>query len=296
MPRAWRTASASWIVAPVVAPVCCALQSLPIGGPSCRSSSSSIALLCLLLASGVHAAAIDRACSNPGDSAGGPPRSSSGDAIFIAIRNSAIASSARRRKLPPSCRAFGLEVRTGIAHTGVVGVLRGGKPGPTVALRADMDGLPVTEEADLPFKSVATGEYQGQKVGVMHACGHDGHMAILLGTAKVLAGMRKELPGTVMFIFQPAEEGAPQGERGGAGLMLARKRARYRPARGDLRPAPFFERARRQGRLPVGTDDGRVGSVQHRREGQANTWRATLVGCGPDRDGSRRSCSACKRS
>lgn len=117
-------------------------------------------------------------------------------------------------------RKLGLDVKTGVAHTGVVAVLKGGKPGPTIALRADMDGLPVTEQVDVPFKSLATAEYRGEKVGVMHACGHDGHTAMMLGTAKVLAGMRKELPGTVMFIFQPAEEGAPEGERGGASLML----------------------------------------------------------------------------
>lgn len=117
-------------------------------------------------------------------------------------------------------RKLGLDVKTGVAHTGVVGILRGDKPGPTIALRADMDGLPVTEQVDVPFKSLATAEYRGEKVGVMHACGHDGHTAMLLGTAKVLAGMRKELPGTVMFVFQPAEEGAPEGERGGASLML----------------------------------------------------------------------------
>jgi amidohydrolase len=117
-------------------------------------------------------------------------------------------------------RKMGLEVRTGIAHTGVVGVLKGGKPGPTVALRADMDALPVTEQVDLPFKSVATAEYRGEKVGVMHACGHDGHTAVLLGAAKMLSAMKAELPGTVLFVFQPAEEGAPDGERGGAPLML----------------------------------------------------------------------------
>jgi amidohydrolase len=117
-------------------------------------------------------------------------------------------------------RKLGLDVQTGVAHTGVVAILKGGKPGPTIALRADMDGLPVTEQVDVPFKSLATAEYRGEKVGVMHACGHDGHTAMMLGTAKVLAGLRKELPGTVMFIFQPAEEGAPEGERGGASLML----------------------------------------------------------------------------
>lgn len=115
---------------------------------------------------------------------------------------------------------LGLEVRTGVAHTGVVGVLRGGKPGPTVALRADMDALPVTEEVDLPFKSTVRATYLGQEVGVMHACGHDNHVAILMGVAEILAGVRQELTGNVKFIFQPAEEGAPAGERGGAELMI----------------------------------------------------------------------------
>ena len=116
--------------------------------------------------------------------------------------------------------ALGMEVQTGIAHTGVVGILRGGQPGPVVALRADMDALPVEERADVPFASRVRTEYNGQDVGVMHACGHDNHMAILMGAASVLAGMKDELPGTIMFIFQPAEEGAPQGEEGGAELML----------------------------------------------------------------------------
>ena len=115
---------------------------------------------------------------------------------------------------------LGLEVRTGVAHTGVVGILRGGRPGGVVALRADMDALPVTEQVDLPFKSVVKTEYNGQQVGVMHACGHDNHVAILLGTASVLAGMKAEIPGTIKFIFQPAEEGAPAGEDGGASLMV----------------------------------------------------------------------------
>jgi len=115
---------------------------------------------------------------------------------------------------------LGLEVRTGVAHTGVVGILRGGKPGGVVALRADMDALPVTEQVDLPFKSLVKTEYNGQQVGVMHACGHDNHVAILLGAASVLAGMKAEIPGTIKFIFQPAEEGAPAGEDGGAGLMV----------------------------------------------------------------------------
>lgn len=117
-------------------------------------------------------------------------------------------------------RALGLEVKTGVAKTGVVGLLRGGKPGPVVALRSDMDGLPVTEEVDLPFKSKATADWAGQKTGVMHACGHDNHLAILLGTAHVLSGMKAQLSGSVKFIFQPAEEGAPPGEEGGAKVMI----------------------------------------------------------------------------
>jgi amidohydrolase len=118
-------------------------------------------------------------------------------------------------------KSLGLEVHTGIAHTGVAAVLRGDLPGPTIALRADMDALPVTEQVDLPFKSTVKTEYRGQPTGVMHACGHDAHTAILLSTAAILAEHRKELPGTVLFIFQPAEEGAPEGEKGGAPLMLA---------------------------------------------------------------------------
>jgi amidohydrolase len=111
-------------------------------------------------------------------------------------------------------------VRTGIAYTGVVGVLKGAKPGPVIALRADMDALPVTEQTGLPFASKVTTNFRGETVGVMHACGHDVHVANLLATATVLARLRAELPGTVMFIFQPAEEGAPEGEEGGAALML----------------------------------------------------------------------------
>ncbi len=113
------------------------------------------------------------------------------------------------------------EVRTGVAHTGVVGILHGGKPGKVVALRADMDALPVTEKVDLPFASKVRTTYNGQNVGVMHACGHDVHTSVLMGTASVLASMREEIPGTVVFIFQPAEEGAPEGEEAGASLMIA---------------------------------------------------------------------------
>ncbi|MFT5541640.1 MAG: amidohydrolase [Glaciecola sp.] len=115
---------------------------------------------------------------------------------------------------------LGLEVQTGIAHTGVIGVLVGGKPGPTIALRADMDALPVVEKADVSFKSTAKSEYRGKEVGVMHACGHDLHMAMLMGAAEQLTSMKSDIAGTIVFIFQPAEEGAPKGEEGGAELML----------------------------------------------------------------------------
>jgi amidohydrolase len=117
-------------------------------------------------------------------------------------------------------RGLGLEVREGVAKTGVIGILKGGKPGPVIALRADMDALPVTERVDLPFASKATALYNGQSVGVMHACGHDTHIAMLMSAATILSGMKKDLAGTVKFIFQPAEEGPPQGEEGGAPLMI----------------------------------------------------------------------------
>jgi len=117
-------------------------------------------------------------------------------------------------------RRLGLEVRTKVARTGVVGILKGGQPGPTIGLRADMDGLPVTERVNLPFASKEKSEYNGQPVGVMHACGHDSHVAMLLGTAEVLSGMKDKVRGTVVFIFQPAEEGPPTGEEGGAPLMV----------------------------------------------------------------------------
>lgn len=117
-------------------------------------------------------------------------------------------------------RTLDLEVQTGVAHTGVIGILRTGKPGPVVALRADMDGLPVVERVDLPFASKEKSTYQGQNVGVMHACGHDTHVAMLMGAARVLTQMKDQLKGTVVFIFQPAEEGAPPGENGGAKMMV----------------------------------------------------------------------------
>ena len=118
-------------------------------------------------------------------------------------------------------QSLGMEVTTGVAHTGVIGILKGGKPGPVVLLRADMDGLPVPERNDLPFKSEARGEYNGEDVPVMHACGHDTHVAILMAVAELLTELRDDMPGTVKFVFQPAEEGAPKGEEGGAELMVA---------------------------------------------------------------------------
>jgi len=130
--------------------------------------------------------------------------------------------------------SLGLETRTGIAHTGVLGVLRGGRPGPVIALRADMDALPVTEQTGLPYASTRTATFNGQETGVMHACGHDAHVSILMATAELLAGMREQLPGTILFIFQPAEEGAPVGEEGGAKLMLAEG------VFADPRPAAIF--------------------------------------------------------
>jgi amidohydrolase len=117
-------------------------------------------------------------------------------------------------------RSLGIEVREKVAHTGVVGVLRGGRPGPVVALRADMDALPVTEEVDVPFRSTARTDWNGTSCGVMHACGHDALTAILMGVAEVLAGLRDRIPGAVKFLFQPAEEGAPGDEEGGARLMI----------------------------------------------------------------------------
>jgi amidohydrolase len=123
-------------------------------------------------------------------------------------------------KVADHLRSLGLEVRTGMAHTGVVAVIQGALPGPTVLLRADMDALPVTERTDIPFRSTATGEFRGRPVGVMHACGHDAHTAILMGAAEVLVKLRDRLPGRILLVFQPAEEGVPEGERGGAPLML----------------------------------------------------------------------------
>jgi amidohydrolase len=117
-------------------------------------------------------------------------------------------------------RKLGFEVKEGVAKTGVVGILKGGNSGPCIALRADIDGLPVTERVNIPYASKQRTTYNGQEVGVMHACGHDTHTAILMSVAEILAGMKNELKGTIKFIFQPAEEGPPEGEEGGAALMV----------------------------------------------------------------------------
>ena len=137
-------------------------------------------------------------------------------------------------KVAEHLRALGLKPLTGIAHHGVVAIIIGGKPGPRVALRADMDALPVTEQVELPFASKVTTTFNGQTTGVMHACGHDAHTSILLGVADALVAMRAELPGSVMLIFQPSEEGAPAGEEGGAALML--KEGLFR----DFKPDAVF--------------------------------------------------------
>ena len=154
------------------------------------------------------------------------------------------------------------DVRTGVAHTGVVAVLRGGRPGPVVAVRADMDALPVTEDTDLPFASTVRSTYLGQEVGVMHACGHDVHVAVQLGVASVFKALQDELPGTVVFLFQPAEEGPPPGEEGGAALMLGEGVFE------DLRPKVIFGLHARAG-LDVGgieyTPGGALAAVDHFR-------------------------------
>jgi amidohydrolase len=124
------------------------------------------------------------------------------------------------KKIAAHLKSLGMDVQTGVAHTGVVGILKGGKPGPVIALRADIDGLPVTERTPIPFASKVKSTYNGMETGVMHACGHDTHIAMLMGTAEVLSKMKKDLKGTVKFVFQPAEEGVPPGEDGGAQMMV----------------------------------------------------------------------------
>jgi len=171
-------------------------------------------------------------------------------------------------------RDLGMEVQTEVAHTGVVGVLRGGD-GPVVGLRADMDALPVTELVDLPFASKAVGEYQGKEVGVMHACGHDNHVAILMGVAEVLASMGDELPGTVKFLFQPAEEGTPDQSVGGAELML--REGAYDPPKPDavfglhVFPYPVGVIATRPGGLMASSDLYRI-TVKGKQTHGAVPW------------------------
>jgi amidohydrolase len=192
-------------------------------------------------------------------------------------------------------RRLGYEVREKVAHTGVVAVLTGGRPGKVVALRADMDALPVTEEVDLPFASKVKATWRGQEVGVMHACGHDAHVAILMAAAEIFAKLRADLPGTVKLIFQPAEEGVPAGEEGGARLMIKQG------ALDNPRPEAIFG-------LHVGSF-GRTGTIGYRagqRNAGSDTFRITVKGrqthgarrgTGSIRSSSpRRSCSACRRS
>jgi amidohydrolase len=164
-------------------------------------------------------------------------------------------------------KKLGYEVREKVAHTGVVAVLKGGKPGPVIALRADMDALPVTEEVDLPFASKVKATWGGQTVGVMHACGHDAHVAILMAAAEVFAKLRNELPGTVKLVFQPAEEGLPPGEEGGARMML--KEGAFE----NPKPEAVFG-------LHVSTL-GRVGTIGYRpgaRSAGADTFKITVKG------------------
>ncbi|MBI4541937.1 MAG: amidohydrolase [Gemmatimonadetes bacterium] len=164
-------------------------------------------------------------------------------------------------------RELGMEVRTGVAHTGVIGILRGRRPGPVVAVRADMDALPVTEDTPYPFRSTVRTTYLGQEVGVSHACGHDVHVAVGLGVASALATIRERLPGTVLFVFQPAEEGPPPGERGGARLMLEEG------AFASPRPSAVFG-LHASAELEV----GRVGYTPGPALAAATAWRATIRG------------------
>ena len=163
--------------------------------------------------------------------------------------------------------SLGLKVETGIAKTGVVALLDTGKAGPTIALRADMDGLPVTERTDVPFKSVARSSYRGEEVGVMHACGHDSHTAVLMGVAEALVKAKSRLRGKVLFVFQPAEEGAPPGEEGGASVMLKEGVfTKYRPE------VAFGWHA--WSSLPTGVIGYRSGPLL----ADSNAWRATITG------------------
>lgn len=164
-------------------------------------------------------------------------------------------------------RKLGLDVQTGVARTGVVALLKGGRPGPIVAVRADMDALPVTEQTDLPFASRVRTTYLGQDVGVMHACGHDIHVAVQLGVASVLNAIKADLPGTVTFIFQPAEEGPPPGEPGGASLMV-KEGALENP-----RPQAIFG-LHTFSEMPVGD----IGYSEGPALSAADTWEVKIVG------------------
>jgi amidohydrolase len=164
-------------------------------------------------------------------------------------------------------RKLGLDVRTGVARHGVVAVLKGGRPGPVVAVRADMDALPVVEQTNLPFASKVRATYLGQDVGVMHACGHDIHTAVQLGVASVLTAMKADLPGTVKFIFQPAEEGPPPGEEGGASLMV-KEGALQNP-----RPQAIFG-LHALSEMAV----GEIGYSEGPALSAADTWEVKIVG------------------
>ncbi|HEX7336692.1 MAG TPA: amidohydrolase [Gemmatimonadales bacterium] len=172
-------------------------------------------------------------------------------------------------------RRLGLEVRTGVAKTGVVGILRGGRPGRVVAVRADMDALPVTEKTDISFRSVETATYLGRQTGVSHACGHDIHVSVALGVAEILSGARSRLPGTVVFYFQPAEEGAPAGEEGGAKLMIAEGVLR------DPKPEVIFAFHANGDPPDEAGDWEQVGKVSYTPGPQyaaSTAWRARVIG------------------
>lgn len=171
-------------------------------------------------------------------------------------------------------RDFGLDVKTGLAHTAVIGTLKGGLPGPHVAVRAEMDALPVTEPAGLPYASTVKTLYEGREVGVMHACGHDAHVAIVLGVAKLLAQSRATLPGTVTFVFQPAEEGAPDGEEGGAALLIEQGLLEPKPDAFfgfHVGGAPAGSLSVSRGRVTAGSDTFRV-KVQGKQSHAAMPW------------------------
>ncbi len=171
---------------------------------------------------------------------------------------------------------LGMEVSTGVAHTGVVGVLRGSLPGPVVALRADMDALPVVEQTGLPFASTVTAEYDGSQVGVMHACGHDAHVATLMGVASILTELQEQLPGTVKFIFQPAEEGPPPGEEGGADMMIREGALRAPDAEAIFalhvgQSLPVGQAALRPGAMMAAAQSMRI-TVKGRQTHGASPW------------------------